>query len=480
MTRRTVVAVSAGAILIAMLTVRWAWLRPPQLAEGQGWLRQKAWDSDEYAGASPCVLLTSPDRPSLVADLPKETLQEVGFLVIQRARPIVGCLARQEGKGPVLYLDTNGDGRLSDERPLRRTTRIDDQDSGHQKFSRRLIRYLNFNPPSQSTCFEFGPVAVADPCHPGQKARSFVLTAAGPFHVFVHPTVYYQGEVRIGGGLHKIALQDQDLDGRFRGHFTSGAGSLSGPVCDMMAIDLNGNGRLEYDESFPLAELVHLYGAYYRLEFSEDLKRLTFSPVRPPLGTVVVKTGDPNCVIRSGVVALWSDVACNSFDLSSGTVGLPAGHYVLRTGNMEVADAEGHIWSFAMGLEEGQRCQFDVSAGQTTQLRLGPPLTVGLDVRTRLATWVSPILVGSGGEVCDRTGARQSPGAPAQALFTIVDEQGNVLHRGSYRSTWKVPPGFKGRIRAEAKSDTACLYFKTTSPWYSLGSDGNDVGQPAP
>jgi hypothetical protein len=477
MTRRTVVAASTGAILVALLTIRWAWLRPPQLAEGQGWLRQKAWDSREYSGAIASMLIVSTKRPDLVVDLPAETLQEEGYLVIQRARPIVGCLARQEGKGPVLYLDTNGDGRLSDERPLRRTQRTerDEIDGRRGSLGRRLLRHLSFNPPSQSTYFEFGPVVVPDPCHPVQKGESFVLTAEGPFFVFVHPAVYYEGEVRIGGGLHRIALHDQDLDGRLCGHFSPAAASLAGPVCDMMAIDLNGNGQFESSESFPLANLVYLHDAYYKLELSEDLKRLTFAPAQPQLGTVVVKTGDPNCEIRSGEAVLWSDAACGSFDLSSGTLGLPAGHYVLQAGHMEVRDGEGNIWSLAMGLEEEQRCQFDVSAGQTAQLRLGPPLTIGLRVRRLRTTLVSPILVGSGGELYYSAGTRRPP----YTFFTILDEQGNVLYKGSYQGTWNAPPGFKGRIRVQVKSDIAPLHLRTTSPWYDLGTDADEVGPPA-
>jgi hypothetical protein len=222
-----------------------------------------------------------------------------------------------------------------------------------------------------------------------------------------------------------------------------------------MAIDLGGNGRFDSDESFPLSDLVQFYGQYYRLDLTDDLKGLTFTPVRPQLGAVAIKAGDPACEIRTGKAVLWSDVACGSFGLSRGVWELPAGHYLLRTGDMEVRDAEGNVWLLRTRVQEGQGCQFDVSVGQTTELRLGPPLSAGIEIQRVLPLRISPTLAGSGGELYHPAGILRNRGTSRQPVFKIVDEQGTVLYTGADQSTWRVPGDFRGRIRVEVKWDVA-------------------------
>jgi hypothetical protein len=69
MLRRLTVAALTGATVIVVLTLRWAYVRPPHLSEGQGWLRQAPYVYNEYAGTAPTLYLTSSSKPDLLADL---------------------------------------------------------------------------------------------------------------------------------------------------------------------------------------------------------------------------------------------------------------------------------------------------------------------------------------------------------------------------------------------------------------------------
>jgi hypothetical protein len=80
----------------------------------------------------------------------------------------------------------------------------------------------------------------------------------------------------------------------------------------------------------------------------------------------------------------------------------------------------------------GDQAAFEVRAGETTQLRFGPPYTPKVTSSylqgDRLSLGLS--LVGVGGEVCSNLIV--NGGRPPKPTFTITDPEGKVVASGNF------------------------------------------------
>lgn len=211
---------------------------------------------------------TTVARPAHVVETPPDAPRDpVYFAVDAGTRTIHGVTYRSiRSAGDVmLYLDTDADGRWSDE----------------QVYVGRRILSLPVN-----ATYEFGPVYLQQgPGAPGGDAF-YAQCTDGRWLTF-WPAFYRDGAVVLNGRTYRISLVDSDFDGRFNEVFTPAA-SADGRTLpgDVLAIDLNGDSQftvrpLDEPEVLPLGRLLRVAGQYYAIEAAEDGGTIEFRQAQP-------------------------------------------------------------------------------------------------------------------------------------------------------------------------------------------------------
>jgi hypothetical protein len=207
-------------------------------------------------------------RPAHIVETPPDAPRDpVYFAVDAGGRTIHGVAYRSiRASGEVmLYLDTDADGRWSDE----------------QVYVGRRILSLPVN-----ATYEFGPVYLQQgPGAPGGDAF-YAQCTDGRWLTF-WPAFYRDGAVVLNGRTYRISLVDSDFDGRFNEVFTPAA-SADGRTLpgDVLAIDLNGDSQftvrpLDEPEVLPLGRLLRVAGQYYAIEAAEDGGTIEFRQAQP-------------------------------------------------------------------------------------------------------------------------------------------------------------------------------------------------------
>ncbi|MBP7052534.1 MAG: hypothetical protein KBE65_16090 [Phycisphaerae bacterium] len=327
-----------------------------------------------------------------------------------------------------LCLDTDQDGLLSNEKLFQgkiRQIRDWGKDQRH---------YL------------FGPVELALPDESSARTTRFWLLGsrmdvAGqhvtelPRVFAIYPAGYRTGRLRIQGQAYNVAILDGDYDGLFSPVDLAKRDHMRRPVCDYFAIDLDKNGTFEQDlyqrnETRPLGRLVLLGGVYYAIDISGNGQELALWPIDPERGTLILDHAD--CEIQC---RLWSDAADQWMTVPAGQkeLSLPVGKYSMARVIVRAADASGSTLEAACTRDFGTLSLFEVKAGETTRLDIGPPFTCTPRVAKTDDGTVSiePILTGRAGEEYSIIVKRNGKSVPAPAM-TIVDEKGTVLETGKF------------------------------------------------
>ncbi len=310
-----------------------------------------------------------------------------------------------------MCIDADGDGILSNERCH----------SAHLVKSRdEKVTYRN----------KFGPLSLATGDRQQQTTARFNILSYRrdrPGPLWVYPAGYRYGRLRLGGKTYAIAVIDGDYDGRYKTTVSLPVERLRQPQCDVFAIDLNGDGRFQQDDTrdeiAPLSRMVLIEGTYYAVDIADNGARLELRPVQPALGQLVI---DPsNALLR---LRLWSDTASQCLAPDAREWRLPAGEYQTTSAALYLRDPNGNEWTFSMAREFGALGSFEIRTDQTTRLRAGPPFVVKADVRAGSpgVVSISPVIIGCAGEQY-QADFRCNGRHPPERAFKIVDEKGNVL-----------------------------------------------------
>lgn len=325
-------------------------------------------------------------------------------------------------------LDTNHDGRLSDERPIRgKVVRIRDwgKDQRH---------YL------------FGPIELTFPDGSGVRTARFHLLgyrvdASGkqsneqPGTFAIYPADYRTGRLRIGERTYKVAVIDGDHDGRFEPVTLTERDRIGWPLCDYFAIDLDGDGQFrqdlsQRDETQPLGRMVLLQDVYYAIDISRDGQELSLRSIDPEMGTLVWDHAGCRMECR-----LWSDAADQRVTVPAEQkeLALPSGRYSVVQVIVRTTDASGEIWEIKSAWNFRNQPSFEIETGRTRPLEIGPPFTCTSRV-TKVPDGtirIEPVLKGAAGEEysCRVLQTRRLMPAPT---ITIVDEKGTVLTADSF------------------------------------------------
>ena len=233
-----------------------------------------------------------------------------------------------------LYIDTDCDGSLADEKPVK----ADNVGYGTQ----------------------FGPIKVDFPGYDGPIAHhmSVLFNVYGETKsVSVSTRGRYEGPVFIGGKEYYIALIDYDSNGAYND---------SSP-------DLTKTDFLVFkgDRSYPPAapgKFLQVEGKLYQLEVSRDGAYVKVSSADSvPMGSLVVSSDTKSISIggENGVLTYA--------DLKGGALSVPAGSYGIAYRVIERKDNAGAKWQ-AFGFNRGEKFQpFVVPAGRSTTLDAGEP-----------------------------------------------------------------------------------------------------------
>ncbi|HQE27907.1 MAG TPA: hypothetical protein PL151_09115 [Phycisphaerae bacterium] len=360
----------------------------------------------------------------------------------------------KSGKTRELYIDLDGDGDLSDEKPVT------------AKRVRSSIRY------GWSMTYQFGPLAFAGSA--SQPATSETVSSASPtssdqassavtadaaadddegsateassvprFYVeqldldylIVRPAACRRGTVRVGDRSFPVYVMDANYNGRYDDVLQSPPDSANRIVADLIALDINRSGEIEYDpygvsELQPLTRLIQFGGKYYSLRVASDGSSLTLEEAEPVMGTLSLGKHDADLVVRSenGVFQVTT---------KQGRCELPAGTYRLLHVLLRARDEKKAEWTLRGRAPENKPVTFRVGEGKITTLGVGPPLQVRTVQRTH-RTLLSGRVVSFGASFVDAAGIEYEPGAdrgmtrsPAPSV-KIYDESDKLLVVGQF------------------------------------------------
>lgn len=418
MTRRRW-AILVGAVILGGGLLWFVFGREP-IEEGRCKLvRRKVKPSGELARLASQVLEPQMSKPPGLQDLPAGFDNPCFYELRSDGKPV--SLVVNLSEEPVLCLDMDGDGVLSEE----------------QRFPPTRVCEIK----GAAESWRFGPISLAPGDNPnGADDGGFYLNCYTQ-EAIVRPAFCRTGKLKLEGRTYRVLVADGDCDGRFHSILSwPFAGHWQLPGSDVFAIDLNRNGKFDSEwflpkgsEIVPLGRLVRVgnVNVYYAIEIAPDGTSLALSRTEPQFGTLAIEPN--NTTVQIG---LWSDAAYQR--LRGCRWQLPAGKYQGIHADVQLKDAAGDVWSFSCDLGApvpyplGAMKFFTIEPGQTTRLRFGPPFVVTADVQQNgPEVSIGSAISGCGGERYRSSIQRNGQLLPKQT-FKIVDEKGTVLETGKF------------------------------------------------
>ena len=315
-------------------------------AQDEQWLQyhseRKAYQTVGDMGNS--MLQPSTTRPEGV-DLPE--FKNENPLFFQWSSPMVegGKLwialdrTRPKGNWDQLFIDSNGDGHLSDETAVT---------------PYRTEQYYSY----------FGPVKVVFKNDDGPVTYHldfrFLHYEDRDKRLYIYPGCWYEGQITVGGQTKHCVLIDQNVNGTFNDK------SLEAPKSDRIRIGEKDSRDTRYVGNYIEVDGV-LYepeiardGAYIKLKKAEDLK---YGNIRLPETITEFSTGGENVLFN--------------IKTENASAKLPVGKYRINYWEIDRKDEKGREWTLR-GMFLGERGDFEITEGTETFLEIGEPVTGAL------------------------------------------------------------------------------------------------------
>lgn len=355
------------------------------------------------------TLSALPNQPADIKDVPPEVRRPSYYYLTAGERQVP--LAVDFSGNLKMCLDADSDGMLSDERC----------------YPAHLVKGLEERVTFRN---RFGPLLLA--IGDGEQQGSVRLSVLSyrrdtPGPLWVYPSHYRSGRLRLGGKIYAVALIDGDYDGFYKTPLSLPFDLSLQTRCDVLAIDLNGDDKFDGfgpgGEISPLTAMVVVDGRYYAAHVADNGEAIELAAVEPPEGHLAADS--PNASLE---LKLWSDAANQVLSPRTNEWSLPVGRYQTVSATLHLYDPNGDDWVFPMQPDFGILRSFEIQAGCVTRLRAGPPflLTTTVEKGDSNAVLISPALAGCTGEEYrfqfGRNGRRSS-----ERGFRIVDEKGTVL-----------------------------------------------------
>lgn len=343
------------------------------------------------------------DPPSEIKDLPMGAGKDIRYfsLRIGTEDRFIMVDARTDLKSPyVLFADTNGDLRFSDEK-AHLAKSIPEGWFGTDRF-------------------RFGPVTLTRQEGSRKIDVSFHVSTTEGDNLSIYPFQYLRGELSLAGATYAVSVIDGNLDGRYDiSPFTSqirpaGLDSISF-VCKDGSPDTQ-----RYSGLLPLTKTVRLGDNYFDIQLDPVGKDIKLTPAKMDYGTLAVNGTD----VR---LRLWSNIAGQTL-FGSESWKLPAGQYRILSLETFQRDSKG-IWSLTASGYPSSMSSFAIGPDKTTTLQVGGVIRIRTSA-TRSKTGgdylISYQYVGQGGELYGPSLYRNGQRQPAPGI-RILDEKGKVL-----------------------------------------------------
>jgi hypothetical protein len=285
------------------------------------------------------------------------------------------ALDRTHKHGPhdSLFIDSNGDGRLSDE-------------SATAAY-RTEQNYTYFGPVKVVFEGEDGPISY----HLNFRFYGYEDRR----YLYISPGGWYEGDITVGGEKKYCVLIDQNVNGTFNDK------SIQAYNCDRVRIgkkderDTRFVGNyIEIDGAFYRPEIAR-DGAYIKLEAAEDIR---FGKVKMQEAITGFSAGGEN-----GLFAI---------KLEKGVGELPVGKYRIDYWAIERKDDGGSTWELR-GQGFGDKGKFEVNEEGQTELTVGEPIISNLKARIQKTRYsFNQEMKGQLGERISLTRSNSRPRAP--------------------------------------------------------------------
>ena len=333
---------------IAVFVLALAILASSAAAQEEQWLQYRASSDPETDGISTYYrsLETTADTPAgvLLPDSPgfdarfarwETPMVKAGGLWISVAR------SRQKGDFDMLYIDSNCDGSLKDEKPLKPF-------SADQYSSR------------------FGPVKITFPGDDGPIVYHVLVECSQydpeSISISLRSGCWYQGTVSVGGKNYPIVLIDYNSNGAF-----------NDTSMDLEQMDRVGLGDGPDRKLFGLGKYISIDGKLYHPQPAPDGAFIAFAPAENvPMAAVAVSP-------KITSLSLSGENGQLDFQPSGGKVRLPAGKWIVRAWEIARNDSSGAKWLMT-GNYFPKESIFDVAQGKEAVLDIGEPVTSTLNV----------------------------------------------------------------------------------------------------
>ncbi len=381
--------------------------------EGHCKLRYQAVDTLESTIYYACTSMVRRTRkPAQIKDLPKNKSGRFSYYLAKIADRDIPVVVDRTRKFR-LYMDTDGDGYLSDEKRYI-----------SKAVKRRLFGSVDH--------YKFGPITVEFDKPDGKYTkRIYVIIHNNLDNRHICPADYRKGKVLLGQNIYDVAVVDGDFDGKYGKILSLPVKNILRPGCDSFAIDLNRDGIIDFNyylpsEVMPLTRMVRVGNSYYSINIDENGKSLELNKIQPDCGTLDL--GNANVKLK-----LLSDAAQQYISNLKNNGPIPVGKYEALFIEWNQIDSERNAWTFTSYRDTGVLRDFEISKNETTSFKIGPPFQIKTTTRqSRDTVSIGFNLLGQTGEEYrhgfKRNGIRVSP-----PVLRITDESDKVVYSGMFK-----------------------------------------------
>ena len=381
--------------------------------EGRCRLRYQAVDTSESTIYLACQNMVRISRkPAQLKDLPKNKSGRFSYYLAKIADRDIPVVVDRT-KRVRLYMDTDGDGYLSDEK----------------RFISKAVKRRLFGSVDH---YKFGPISVEFDKPDGKYAkRIYVIIHNNLDNRHICPADYRKGKVLLDQNIYDVAVVDGDFDGKYDKILSLPIKNILRPGCDSFAIDLNRDGIFDFNyylhsEVMPLSRMVRIGNSYYSINIAADGTSLELNKIQPEFGTLDL--GNANVKLK-----LWSDAAQQYISNLKNNGPIPAGKYEARFIEWNQIDSEKKAWTFTCYGNTGALRDFEITENKTTSFKIGPPFQIKTTAqKIRETVNIGFKLVGQTGEEYrhgfKRNGIRVSP-----PVLRITDESDKVVYSGMFK-----------------------------------------------